>query len=169
MPTVDQDQFRVMLAESRTAFRLEHQRDPLPGEQPAFQHWLGGSATVPWEWPLWRDWLDLAWRHVSAGGEILRVRLVDNPPSPYQQWGISITSWHEQAGDHIRYLPCHVAEHLGIPITNWWLFDEARVVAMSYESGDVPGKILINEPEVIATYRTWRDLAVAHATEPVPT
>ena len=169
MPQISQDQFSVMLAESRTAFRLEHQRDPLPGEQEALQHWLSGNLMVPWEWPPWRDWLDLAWRHTSAGGEIRRVRLVDEPPTRYQQWGISITSWHEQAGDHIRYLPCHAAERLGIPIANWWLFDDAHVVAMSYESGEVPGKILVSDPEVIAMHRTWRDLAVAHATEPVPT
>ena len=169
MPTISQDQFKVLFAESRTAFRLEHQREPLPGEQQAFQHWLNGNPMVPWEWPPWRDWLDLAWRHVSAGGEIRRVRLVDDPPTPYQQWGIAITSWHEQAGDHIRYLPCHAAEGLGIPVTNWWLFDDAHVVAMSYDTGEVPGKILISDREVIAKYLTWRELAVAHATEPVPT
>lgn len=169
MPQISQVEFSVMLAESRTAFRLEHQRDPLPGEQEAFQHWRNGNRMVPWEWPEWRSWLDLTWRHTSAGGEIRRVRLVDDPPTRYQQWGISITSWHEQAGDRISYLPCHAAERLGIPITNWWLFDDAHVVAMSYESGGVPGKILISDPKVIAKHRTWRDLAVAHATEPVPT
>jgi hypothetical protein len=166
---MDQDQFRVMFAESRTAFRLEHQRNPLPGERAAVGHWRQGRPMVPWEWPEWRDWLDLAWRHTSAGGEIRRVRLVDDPPTYYQQWGMSITSWHEQAGDRIRYLPCRVAERLGIPIANWWLFDDTHVVEMTYDEGKVPGKILISEPEVIAKYRTWRDLVVANATEPVPT
>ena len=102
---MDQDQFRIMFAESRTAFRLEHQRNPLPGERPAMQHWRQGKPMLPWEWPEWRDWLDLAWRHTSTGGEIRRVRLVDDPPTYYQQWGMSITSWHEQAGDRIGTCP----------------------------------------------------------------
>lgn len=169
MSTLDQDQFMVMFAQSRTAFRLEHQREPLPGEQEAFEYWLNGNLMIPWEWPGWRDWLDLTWRHSSAGGEIRRVRLVDDPPTRYQRWAMSITSWHEQSGDHIRYLRCPVAERLGIPITNWWLFDDAHVVAMSYDGGEVPGKMLISDSKMIAKYRTWRDLAVAHATEPVPT
>ena len=46
MPQISQDQFSVMLAEFRTAFRLEHQRDPLPGEQEALQHWLSGNLMV---------------------------------------------------------------------------------------------------------------------------
>lgn len=169
MSEISPDHFSVLFAESRTAFRLEYQREPLPGEQAAVEHWQRGGRMVPWEWPPWRDWLDRCWRHCSAGGEIQRVRLLDDPPTSYQQWGISITSWHEQAGDHIRYLSCHVADHLKIPITNWWLFDDAYVVAMSYGGGEVPGKILINDPEVIAKHLTWRDLAVAHAAEPVPT
>src|SRR5207247_7241556 len=137
MTTISQDHFRVMFAESRTAFRLEHQRDPLPGEQAAVQHWLNGNPTVPWEWPAWRNWLDLAWRHTSDGGDICRVRLVDDPLTPYQQWAMQCTPWHEQAGDRIRYLSRHAAEQFGITAANWWLFDDARVVLMSYDGGEV--------------------------------
>jgi len=164
MAAVSQDQFRVMLAQSQTAFRLEYQRDPLPGEQAAVQHWTRGNPMLPWEWPEWRNWLDLAWRHVSDGGEIRRVRLVDDPPTPYQQWGISIASWHDQAGEQIRYLTRHRAEQLGIPVNNWWLFDETHVVLLNYDGGEVPGKILITDPAMIARYQAWRDLALRHAT-----
>jgi hypothetical protein len=169
MTTLGVAQFQIMFAESRTAFRLEHQREPLAEEQEAFQYWQQGNEMVPWEWPPWRNWLDLAWRHTSGGtAEIRRVRLVDDPPTRYQQWAIAITSWHEQAGDHIRYMPCQLAEQLGIPIANWWLFDDTHVVAMTYDGGKEPGKILISDSEAVAKYRTWRDLAVANATEPVP-
>src|SRR5690242_7150318 len=114
MSTVNQDRFMVMFAESRTAFRLEHQREPLSGEQAAVEHWQKGNATVPWEWPEWRGWLDLAWRHVSNGGEIRRVRLVDEPPTSYQLWAIQCTPWHDQAGDRIRYLTRRAAEQFGV-------------------------------------------------------
>jgi hypothetical protein len=153
-----------MLTQSRTAFRLEYQREPLPGEQPAVQHWQDGHSTVPWEWPEWRSWLDLAWRHVSNGGEIRRVRLLDDPATTYQRWAIHCTSWHEQAGDRIRYLRCHVARQLGIPTANWWLFDDARVVLLDYNRGEVPDKTLITDPKMIARYQKWRDLATTHAT-----
>jgi hypothetical protein len=163
MPEVSQDHFSVLLAESRTAFRLEHQREPLPGEQAAVQHWQQGKPMVPWEWPPWRDWLDLAWRHTSTGGSISRVRLVDDPPTPYQQWAVHCTPWHERSGDHIRYLPCQVAEQLGIPIENWWLFDDAALLLMSYGRGELPLKTLVSDPEVIAKHQAWRELALTHA------
>jgi hypothetical protein len=164
MAAVSQDHFSVMLAESRTAFRLEYQREPLQGEQAALQHWQQGKRMVPWEWPEWRSWLDLAWRHASTGGNISRVRLVDDPPTTYQRWAIECTSWHERSGDHIRYLPRQAAEGLGIPAENWWLFDDGAVVVMTYGRTEVPIKTLVAEPADIRRYQRWRDLAVRHAT-----
>jgi hypothetical protein len=164
MSSIDQDHFRVLLAQSRTAFRLEHQREPLPGEQAAVEHWQQGKPMVPWEWPPWRDWLDLAWRHTSAGSDISRVRLVDDPLTSYQQWAVHCTPWHERAGDHIRYLPRRTAEELGIPIQNWWLFDDVAVVLMSYGSAEVPLKTLVTHTAEIRKHQMWRDLALGHAT-----
>jgi hypothetical protein len=164
MSTVSQDHFMVMFAESRTAFRLEHQREPLSGEQAAVEHWSAGNSMVPWEWPEWRSWLDLAWRHVSNGGEIRRVRLVDDPPTTYQQWAMQCTPWHEQAGDRIRYLPRRVGEELGIPAANWWMFDDTSVVQLNYGSGQVPSKILVTDAAEIRKYQRWRALAVERAT-----
>jgi Family of unknown function (DUF6879) len=163
MLPLDQDHFMVMFAKSRTAFRLEHQREPLPGEEAAVQHWSRGNSTVPWEWPQWRSWLDLAWRHVSNGGEIRRVRLVDEPPTSYQRWAIQCTPWHDQAGDQIRYLSRGSAAQLGIIVANWWLFDDTRVVLLNYDGGDVPSKILVTDPAEIRRYQSWRDLALRHA------
>jgi hypothetical protein len=139
-------------------------RDALPGEQAAVQHWLDGHSTVPWEWPEWRGWLDLAWRHVSNGGEIRRVRLLDDPLTPYQRWAMQCTPWHEQAGDRIRYLPRRTAEPLGIPVANWWMFDDARVVVLNYGASEVPGKTLVTDTTEIRRYQEWRDLALSHAT-----
>jgi uncharacterized protein DUF6879 len=164
MSTVSQDQFRVMFAESRAAFRLEYQRDPLPGEQEALQYWLSGNLMVPWEWPDWRNWLDLTWRHTSHGGEILRVRLIDEPPTPYQRFATHCTTWHEQAGDRIRYLRRPAAEQLGIVTSNWWMFDDTNVVLLNYDGGEVPSKILVTDPAEIRRYQSWRDLALSHAT-----
>lgn len=157
------DQFSIMLAESRSAFRLEHQRDPLPGEQAAVDHWLSGGTMQPWDWEEWRSWLDLAWRHSSSGGEISRVRLVDDPPTVYQRWAMSITPWHEDSGDHIRYMPRAMAEQLSVPVANWWLFDDSAVILMEYDGGEVPRKTFVTDPEVIVSYARWRDLALAHA------
>jgi hypothetical protein len=164
MPTISGDQFRILLSESRTAFRLEYQRQPLPGEQAAVEHWLNGNRTVPWEWPEWRNWLDLAWRHVSRGNEIQRVRLVDDPPTDYQHWAIQCTPWHEQAGDRIRYLQRSVAKQLGIPATNWWLFDDTNVVQLNYDGGEAPSKILVTDAAEIRKHQRWRVLAVERAT-----
>jgi hypothetical protein len=166
MTSIDQDHFRVLLAESRTAFRLEHQREALHGEQAALAHWQQGKPMVPWEWPPWRDWLDLAWRHTSAGGRISRVRPVDDPPTSYQQWAIHCTPWHERSGDRIRYLSRQAAEGLGIHVENWWLFDDTSLVLLTYGRSEVPTKNLVTEAKVIVKYQRWRDLALEHATTP---
>jgi hypothetical protein len=163
MSAVSQDEFAVMLAQSRTAFRLEYQREPLLGEQAAVEHWQQGNRMVPWEWPEWRSWLDLAWRHTSAGAIISRVRLVDEPPTSYQRWALECTPWHERSGDRIRYLSRHEAGRLGIPVENWWLFDNATVVELTYGSSEVPIKTLVTKPAKIREYRGWSELALTHA------
>jgi hypothetical protein len=91
------------------------------------------------------------------------VRLVDEPPTSYQQWALECTPWHERSGDRIRYLSRHEAGRLGIPVENWWLFDNTTVVALTYGSGEVPIKTLIAKSAEIRKYRAWCELALAHA------
>jgi len=86
-----------------------------------------------------------------------------NPSSRHETEFPSGTPWHERSGDHIRYLPRQAAEQLGIPIENWWLFDDAALLLMSYGRSEVPTKSLVTDPKVIAKYQAWRELALSHA------
>jgi hypothetical protein len=152
---IGEDQFLGMFRTCRAAFRLEHQRDPLPEEQNAFTCYQVGNPLLPSQWQPWGDWLKFT-RHL--GGKIIRVRLVDEPPTPYQQWAMWATPYHRDAGDDIRYMRRRLAENLGIVATNWWLFDAEHLVTM-----DGTSKMLVTDAEVLIIHRAWRDLALSQA------
>jgi hypothetical protein len=149
------------------AFRLEWQQHPVPDEQDAYQRFLAGSPLLPAQWPDWQGWLERVREWTRRGKVISRVILLDDQPCPYQQWRIWGATWHVTAGEGILFLPCSKAGELGIPVGNWWLFDDKRVVTMKVAAaGEVSGYTLTTE---VSDYCAWRDLAVRHAAETVAT
>ena len=158
---IDGERFRGMLRNCGSAWRLEHQRDALPFEMPAFQAWQDDKPWSPKDWPEWGEWLEFT---ASLGGRITRTRLIDNPPTRYQSWGIWAKPWHDRNGDHIRLMPLSQAVALGIiPGSNGWLFDGRQLVIV--DSGTMQ---LVTDEEQITIYRAWRDVAIAPDRSSVP-
>lgn len=163
---VTEEQFAGMFRTFRlTASRLETQPAyAMTVERAAFARFLAGAPLPPGELPWWQSWLDDMRELTRRGKRISRVRIVDDPPTDYQRWEMWATRWHLQAGEDIRYLPRAMAGTLGIPAGDWWLFDDTRLVLMAFTSaGEIDGKTLVTDPEVIAAYQRWRDLAFRHA------
>ena len=150
---MDEEQFLGMFGSCAAAFRLEWQTDPVPDEEAAFTYWLAGNPLLPSQWPMWADWLDFT---RSLGGKITRVRLIDDPPTPYQEWGMWAIPYHREAGDDIRCMAHSLAEVLGIPPGNWWMFDN-QLVTMKGTS-----KTLVTDTEVIAVHLAWKERALSH-------
>lgn len=151
---VSEERFLGMFPACEIAFRLEWQPDPMPRELDAFRAWQDGHPLLPSQWAAWGGWLDFT---RELGGKVTRVRLVDDPPTPYQQWGMWAVPYHRGAGDDIRCMPRSLAETLGIVAGNWWLFDSERLVTMNGTS-----KTLVTDPETLIIHRAWRDLALSH-------
>ncbi len=135
----------------RSAFRLETL--PLAG-QPI------DAQDLAWHLP----WFDAVRRAVDAGRVIQRVRVVDQPPTPYQRFELSLVPFHVDAGEDLRILGTPDARALGIPPMNFWLLDDARVVALEIgNDGTLGDSLLTADPAVLHRMRRLRDLAWRHA------
>lgn len=149
-----------------TAFRLEtHAAYAMTIERQGFERFLAGRPQPPAELPWWQAWLNDMAELTRQGKRIARVRFVDTPPTDYQRWEMWATRWHLEAGEDIRYLHRSRAHEVGIPTGDWWLFDDTQLVVMGFTSnGEIDDKTLVTDQATIQSYRTWRSLAIRHAT-----
>ena len=149
-----------------TAFRLECQDHYALGYEAAdFDRFLAGHPLPPPQVGWWAPWLERIAEMTAEGKRIARVRIVTEPATPYQRWEMWAAPWHAAAGEEIAYLPRSRARSLGLPHwQDWWLLDGERLILMGFDhTGQITGKVLITNPSVITTYRTWQDLAVRNA------
>lgn len=164
---ITEDLFLEMVRSFReSAFRLETRDSYALGyERTDFEHFLAGSPTPPPELDWWRPWLDRVTRWRQEGKTIGRVRVLADPPTGYQRWMLWADRWAREAGEDIRYIPRGKANEIGLPAVDWWLLDDEQAIIMAFDDDGRPGqKTLVTEPDLIARYRRWRDLAVRHAT-----
>src|SRR5262245_44978292 len=97
------------LSDSFTAFKTEAFRlevlpaYSIPSEVDALVAFRQGR--VPAVAPDYREWLDLVARTTDGGRRIVRVRIVDVPPTEYQRFELE---WayllNVDAGESIRYI-----------------------------------------------------------------
>ena len=167
MSRLSEDEFLNALRTFRaSAFRLETRGSyALDYEQADFDRYLAGSPIPPPELDWWRPWLDRVSRWTQEGKQVSRVRVLDEPPTDYQQWQLWATPWHERAGEDIRHLPRSEAQRNMLPLAHdWWLLDNQRVIAMWFtDDGKIDYKTLITEPGTVFAYQRWRDNAMAYA------
>jgi hypothetical protein len=137
----------------------------VPYEREDFAAYLAGNPRSPWEAPWWAAWLNQIAEMTAAGKTIARVRIIEDPPTPYQRWELSATAAYRQVGEDIRWLPRATAHTIGLPLEyDWWLLDEEQLLTMRYNDADeVAERTLITDPGEIARHCAWRDLAISHA------
>jgi hypothetical protein len=98
-----------------------------------------------------------------------RVRVHDDPPTPYQQWERWVGSWNIRAGETLRYMTRARAHEVGLlPAAgdvDWWLLDSNRLIAMRFDTqGRRVATELVRDPATVVQACAWRDLAVHHST-----
>jgi hypothetical protein len=150
-----------------TAFRLEVQPAyAVSAEREDLDLYLAGTPRRPDEADWFRPWLDQVRQLTAQGKRISRVRVQSEPPTGYQKWERWVGAWNIAAGEDIRYMPRSTAERIGLPLTaDWWLLDDTRLILMQFTgTGEIAGRELVTDAAAVAPYRTWRDLAVSHAT-----
>lgn len=153
---------RLFASFQRTARRLEP-RDAYasPQEDEAVRRFLAGEEVDV----SWRGfWLELVSGAVSAGKRFERVRVVADPPTGYQRYGLWSSQFNVAAGEDIRYLRRDRANALNLPSHDFWVFDSAQL-AVLYFSADhrFIGAHVVTELAVVRQHERWLDTAVEHA------
>lgn len=150
------------------AFRLEVQPVYLVEEEQAnFAQFLRGEPHPVTDIPFYAEWLNDIRKATSEGRRVSRVRVLEEPPTDYQRWEVwAGINFNAPAGETLRYLSRSQAVDLGLPLdADWWLFDGQRLAQMRFDPDGRPlGGVIIEDPDVVAQHRAWRDLAVAHST-----
>ncbi|MEV0428298.1 DUF6879 family protein [Micromonospora sp. NPDC050495] len=160
----DPDAFQRLFQDfEHAAFKLEVRRSyGLPSEDEPFQKFLTGQDPgIEWL----RSWLDLMKAQTSTGKRVERVRVIDEPPSDYLRFEISVTPHNLEAGEDIRYLVRDRAAELALPQYDFWLFD-SRVVALLHFTDDdqFVGFTTIEDATEVLRHCQWRDRAWTRAT-----
>lgn len=155
----------------RTAHRLELQPEYRePYEADTLAAFLAGQPQDPREVPVLRDWFNEVAALTAQGRRIARVRVHEDPPTPYQQWERWIGHWNTEAGETIHYLTRQQATlaHL-LPAAgteDWWLLDDERLLTAEHDDEHrTLGWTLITDQDRVDRARAWWDLAVRAASE----
>ncbi|MEU1604369.1 DUF6879 family protein [Micromonospora matsumotoense] len=145
------------------AFKLEVRRSyGVPSEDEPFQVFLAGrDPGVGWL----RSWLDLMRAETAKGKRVERVRVVDEPPSDYLRFEMSVTPHNIAAGEDIRYLARRRATELALPQYDFWLFDSQLVAFLHFTDDDqFVGFSTTEDPAEVLKHCQCRDRAWTRAT-----
>lgn len=150
---------RLFSATQASAFKFEVRTGyGVAEEDEPFQKFLrGADPGLEWHEP----WLDLMRRAVKRGIRVERVRVVDEPPSDFLRFEISMTPYNLDAGEDIRYMKRSLAEELRLPAVDYWLFDTSELYVLHFADDDrFQGLEKINDPAVVEEYaahstRAW--------------
>ena len=155
---------------SHTAFRLELQSAYAePCEEDLLAAWLHGARPdAPSVVPELRDWYAQVARQVSEGKRVERVRVQQDPPTPYQQFERWLDQWNVAAGELMCYMTRQRASAIGLlPAagdTDWWLLDSSRLIIMRFDpQGHRIRTALVTRPAAVIKACAWRDLAIHHS------
>lgn len=149
------------------AFRLE----TLPvytvaEEQETLAAFLAGTVRPLTEIPFFSEWHDSIRTVVAKGGEVKRVRILDEPPTDYQRLEMWAGQFQTAAGEILLYLNRSRAIEIGLPLDrDWWLFDERHLALMEFDPDGRPlGGEVTDDEHLVRQHCAWRDLAIRHAT-----
>lgn len=173
-PLTDQQIDEMLGAIERTAFRLELQPQyQEAAEEDSLERFVAGQLDDPTKIPFIRGWLDTVTRLVAEGKAVERVRIQDDPLTPYQRWERWVGAWNTAAGEKIRYMSRQRAfeVHL-LPAAegaDWWLLDDSYVIVMRFDkTGHHISTELETDPATVEQTCAWRDLAVTHSVPAEP-
>lgn len=150
----------------RTAYRLELQANYVEaGEDDPVPAFLTGHPRHPSA--ELRDWFTQVAEATAAGKSVRRVRVQQDPPTPYQAWERWLGQWNTAAGEDIRYLSRLQAHTIGLlpaaGTTDYWMLDDQWLILMHFDkAGHRTGNEITDDPEPLEQARTLRDLAVRH-------
>jgi hypothetical protein len=138
-----------------------------PQTEQRLARFLAGEEVTAAERAGWLSMLD---GYRAARKTIARVHVIAEPLSDYLKYELACYQSSAAHGEDIRILDADVADRLGLPIFDYWLFDEtfpskAWVAVQRYgERGLWLGADVSTDPGFVADCRRWREVAMSNAT-----
>jgi hypothetical protein len=161
----------LLAATEHTAFHLET-RDvyAVDYERVDFETWQRSGR---WDNPAyWQPWIDTVAAAVRRGVVMRRAHVVSLPLSESARFEHAGTVNNLAAGEDVRWLPRPLTVDVGLPGTDFWVFD-GRVVRFGHFTGDGAwvGQEIRDEPKIAALCvrafdQVW-ERATPHADFPV--
>jgi hypothetical protein len=170
MRLLTDDQWGELLSSCRqSAFHLE-MRDAYDAddERERFQRFLAtGRRDHEADYPQRRGWLEAVRRVTTAGVRIRRARIVSEPVSDYIRFEHAGAGPTIESGEELRWLPRRLAYGITVPVNDFWLLDDARVVFNDFDGNGRPlGQVMTDDPAITQMCResfgsAWK-IAIPH-------
>ncbi|MGV9456712.1 DUF6879 family protein [Streptomyces sp. NPDC003635] len=145
-----------------TAWRLETRRGYASDRNsPLWPRFLAGEDVTAEPANAWRQ--NVA-EQTAAGKRFERVRILDEPATPGQQFLLARSPSNVAAGEDIRNLARGQAERLRLPDFDFWLFDSKVLARFAFDEDDTTLGVYVTEDpaEVVAACQA-RDAAWHYA------
>lgn len=154
--------YRRLSTFRRSGLHFECQRH-YEADLDLFEQWRRGDLTTMVGANEHYDaWYNLIRGHVAASRAIRRVRILDEPPTPYQAFEVWLSRWNVASGEDIRNLNRSDAERHGIlpAISDLWILDESDLVVLPWSPTGILGQITVTDnPKRVAEARHWFGVA----------
>lgn len=166
MPVLSTAEFTALFEQAEhSLLRWECRRSTdVPDERAEFADFRAGRLPVRPE-PQPDGWTRMVARHVAAGRNVRRVRVVDEPPTAYQRY---MTWWGQhqsQTGEDLRYLARGRANGLDLPDHDFWVLDTRRVIELRFTADGRPLQHhVVEDADIVAQHGDWVGRAFAAAT-----
>ncbi|OJF14485.1 DUF6879 family protein [Couchioplanes caeruleus] len=162
--------FAALHGAARSAFRLELQPAYIEDyEQSLVDRWAVGEFQAPTVVPELADWFSRIGEQTGRGVQVARVRVQEDPPTPYQQFERWCDAWNVGAGETIRYMTRQRALDVGLLPTagvngDWWLIDDQQLIFIKHDpDGRRLQYLSTTDAATVSQAATWRDLAIRHS------
>jgi len=143
----------------RSWFRLETlQTYRVDYEAPRVAAFLAGEPVDLTPGP----WQAMIRRHRAAGRALARVHVLEEPLSDYARYELAVYPRAVAAGEDVRIIPvCRGDWPSVVPRHDFWIFDDVPWRMDYTPEGRFIACELVEDPAHVATYRAWRDDALA--------
>lgn len=159
---LENDRWRAFFdSYKQEAFRLETLSSYKVGsEQAEYKTFLAtGQLDIPDDDP----WLVRVRHFRHTGRWIGRVHVISRPLTDYLRYEFVVYRHTVEVGEDVRILDLTNRPDPGLPMQDFWLFDETAIVRMDYDSdGTQLGHELLEEVDP-APYVAWKQLALQYA------
>lgn len=146
---------------THSAWRWECQTEYRePHEATAFRQFLAGEEP---DMSFTTEWLANVRRATTEGRQFQRVRALTDPLTDYLRFEMAAAPANAEAGEDIRVLTADDTRRLGLPEHDFWLFDDAVVAIMHFDEQGMIAAELVEDEDVVARHRKWRDIAWENA------